>query len=55
MIRERELKTLIEVDGGVNTETARVLLDAGADVLVTGSYVFRSPDPEATIRELKAL
>ena len=55
MIRERELKTLIEVDGGVNTETARVLLDAGADVLVAGSYVFRSPDPEATIRELKAL
>ena len=55
MIRERELQTLIEVDGGVNTETARVLLSAGADVLVAGSYVFRSPDPEATIRELKAL
>ena len=55
MIERKNAKCMIEVDGGVNTETARVLLDAGADVLVAGSYVFRSPDPEATIRELKAL
>lgn len=46
---------LIEVDGGVNNETAPLLIEAGADVLVTGSYVFKSPSPEETIRSLKAL
>ena len=55
MITARGLSTLIEVDGGVNKETARPLLDAGADVLVAGSYVFKSSDPIETIRELKAL
>lgn len=55
MITARGLSTLIEVDGGVNRETARPLLDAGADVLVAGSYVFKSSDPMETIRELKAL
>ena len=46
---------LIEVDGGVNDETAPLLVDAGADVLVTGSYVFKSPVPEETIHSLKTL
>ena len=55
LITSRGLSTLIEVDGGVNKETARPLLDAGADVLVAGSYVFKSSDPMETIRELKAL
>lgn len=55
MITARGLSTLIEVDGGVNKDTARILLDAGADVLVAGSYVFKSPDPLHTIRELKSL
>jgi ribulose-phosphate 3-epimerase len=55
MIRERGLSTLIEVDGGVNGETAPRLLAAGADVLVAGNYIFRSPDPVATIRSLKSL
>ena len=55
MITARGLSTLIEVDGGVNKETARPLLDAGADVLVAGSYVFKSADPIETIRELKTL
>ena len=44
---------LIEVDGGVNVENAPKLFAAGADVLVAGNAVFKSPDPAATIRELK--
>ena len=48
-------KTLIQVDGGVNLETGRKLVDAGADVLVAGSYIFSSDDPEEAIRGLKAL
>ena len=44
---------LIEVDGGVNTDNASKLFDAGADVLVAGSAVFKSDDPLATIKQLK--
>jgi len=46
---------LIEIDGGVNTENARKLLDAGADVLVAGSFVFKSDNPTQTIADLKAV
>ena len=46
---------LIQIDGGVNTENARKLLDAGADVLVAGSFVFKSENPAQTIAELKAI
>lgn len=46
---------LIEVDGGVTMETGRRLAETGADILVTGSFVFRSEDPAATIRALKRL
>ena len=55
MILAKGLNTLIEVDGGVNMQTAKPLLEVGADVLVAGSFVFRSPDPLKTIRELKEL
>ena len=55
MIEKRNLPTLIQVDGGVNLETGRRLVDAGANVLVAGSFVFSSEDPEETIRQLKAL
>lgn len=55
MIADRGLHVLIEVDGGVTVENAHALLHAGADVLVAGSTVFHSPDPSATIRQLKAL
>lgn len=55
MILGKGLDTLIEVDGGVNMETGKRLVDAGADVLVAGSFVFHSPDPQKTIRELKDL
>jgi len=44
---------LIEVDGGVNTDNAPKLFEAGADVLVAGSSVFKSPNPAETIKELK--
>lgn len=46
---------LIQVDGGVNLETGRKLVEAGADVLVAGSFVFSSDDPIETIRQLKQL
>ena len=55
MITRKGLHTLIEVDGGVNLETGKRLLTAGADVLVTGSFVFKSPTPLQTIKEMKSL
>ena len=55
MITEKGLSTLIEVDGGVQAETAPRLVAAGVDVLVSGSYVFKAPDPLATIQALKKL
>ena len=53
-IAQRGLKTLIEIDGGVNTENARDLFEAGADVLVAGSAVFGAKDPEEAIKRMKA-
>ena len=47
--------TLIEVDGGVNLETGKQLIEAGADVLVAGSFVFNSSNPTQTIVDLKSL
>lgn len=55
MIVAKNLKTLIEVDGGVNLETGARLLKAGADALVAGSFVFGSENPAQTIAELKKL
>lgn len=49
----RGLNTLIEIDGGVNTQNASKLFAAGADVLVAGSAVFGAPDPEEAIRIMK--
>jgi ribulose-phosphate 3-epimerase len=54
MIRESGSKALIEIDGGVNQSNALPLLDAGADVLVAGNFVFTSSDPEKVIAGLKA-
>ena len=48
-------KALIEIDGGVNRETGRLLVEAGADVLVAGSAVFRAPSPQEEIVALKSL
>ena len=55
MILKAQSKALIEVDGGVQAETAPRLVKAGVDVLVSGSYVFKATDPYSTIRSLKAL
>lgn len=52
-IDRRGLKTLVEIDGGVNTENAQALFEAGADVLVAGSAVFGAEDPEEAIRKMK--
>lgn len=46
---------LIEVDGGVNLETGKLLVDAGADVLVAGSAIFKAEDPTSMIKEMKNL
>lgn len=53
LIDKKETSTLIEIDGGVNIDNAKLLLDAGADVLVAGSFVFKSENPELTIQKLK--
>jgi ribulose-phosphate 3-epimerase len=53
MIEMKKTETLIEVDGGVNFETGKGLFEAGADILVAGSFVFGSENPELTIRQLK--
>ncbi len=53
LIADSGSSALIEVDGGVQGDTAPRLVEAGVDVLVSGSYVFKSATPEATIRALK--
>lgn len=55
MITAKGCNTLIEVDGGVQGETAPRLVEAGVDVLVSGSYIFKSAAPEQTIHDLRAL
>ena len=55
MIDESGSKALISVDGGVNEVTAPLLAEAGADILVAGSYVFKASDPKAAIESLKIL
>jgi ribulose-phosphate 3-epimerase len=55
MIQAAGTNTLIEIDGGVSLSNAKLLTDAGADVLVAGNTVFASPNPTQTIAELKQL
>lgn len=55
LIQANGTSTLIEIDGGVNRTTGKLLADAGADVLVAGSAVFKAQDPEEEIRVLKHL
>jgi ribulose-phosphate 3-epimerase len=55
LISDSGSHALIEVDGGVQGETAPRLVAAGVDVLVSGSYVFKSKNPEQTIRVLRSL
>jgi ribulose-phosphate 3-epimerase len=53
LILEKQSKTLIEVDGGIDLSNVRKLNDAGADVMVVGSFIFRSTNPTETISRLK--
>ena len=53
LIQRKGAATKIEIDGGVTIHNAKKLIDAGADVLVAGSFVFKSENPTETIRELK--
>jgi len=53
LIDEAHTQTLIQIDGGVQADNAPELIDAGADVLVSGSYIFKAEDPAATISLLK--
>ena len=55
LITRKGASTKIEIDGGVTNKNAKQLVDAGADVLVAGSYVFKSSNPPETIKDLKAL
>ena len=52
-IRRRGLNTLVEVDGGVNSENAQYLRDLGADILVAGSYILNSSDRKSAIESLR--
>jgi len=55
LVERESSRALIEVDGGVQAETAPRLVDAGVDILVSGSYVFKADDPKAAIHALKGL
>lgn len=55
LIEDNNASTLIEIDGGVTSKNAAQLVEAGANVLVAGSFVFRSDDPTTTIAQLKEL
>lgn len=55
MIKDQNLSTKIEIDGGVNMEIGKQLLDNGADALVAGSFIFNAPNPTEIIANLKSL
>ena len=55
LIARKNARTIIEVDGGVNLETGKELVQAGADALVAGNFVFKSANPIETIAQLKSL
>jgi len=55
LILRKNSQALIEIDGGVNLQNARLLKDAGADAIVAGNFVFSSANPTATIAELKSI
>ncbi|RDY58188.1 ribulose-phosphate 3-epimerase [Flagellimonas nanhaiensis] len=53
LIEQKNSGALIEIDGGVNAGNAKKLVEAGADILVAGSFVFKSENPTETIKKLK--
>ena len=55
IIDKNDYNTLIEVDGGVNNENLRQLKEAGVDIFVAGSYIFKSKDPAETVKKMKEI
>jgi len=55
LIEKQNSKAIIEIDGGVNSENAKKLIDCGANALVAGSFVFKSKNPAETISDLSSL
>tara|TARA_B100000902_G_scaffold218376_1_gene207520 strand:- start:407 stop:1060 length:654 start_codon:yes stop_codon:yes gene_type:complete len=55
LIEKYNSKALVEIDGGVNSKNAKKLSDEGADILVAGSFVFKSENPKKTIKDLSAI
>jgi ribulose-phosphate 3-epimerase len=55
MIKAKGLNTLIEVDGGINIETGKLMLEAGADILVAGNLIFNAPDPVEMMRMMRMM
>lgn len=55
LIQSKNASTKIEIDGGVNSSNAPLLKEAGADILVAGSFVFKSENPKQTIADLKSI
>jgi ribulose-phosphate 3-epimerase len=55
LITQTGSRALIEIDGGINQSNAQALIQAGADVLVTGNFVFSASDPANVIRQLKSI
>ena len=55
LINRKNAKTIIQIDGGVTNKNAKQLIDSGADVLVAGSFVFKSENPMQTIADLKGV
>ena len=55
LIKKHNSKTIIEIDGGVNSLNAKKLIDCGANALVAGSFVFKSENPTQTISELSSI
>jgi ribulose-phosphate 3-epimerase len=53
MIAERKLATRIEIDGGIDSGNIAAVVDAGAEIIVAGSAIFGTSDPEAAVRELR--
>lgn len=55
IIDDKKYNCLIEIDGGINDKTAKICIDAGADVLVSGSYIFAAQNPQQILKGLKSI
>lgn len=55
IIDKNKYNCLIEIDGGINDKTAKICIDAGADVLVSGSYIFAAQNPQQVLKDLKSI